>query len=89
MRHVTIKIFGQVHGVGFRDATYWTARKMHIAGFIMNEPDGSVYVEAEGDEGTLKEFVAWCEKGPWPAKVTKVETEWSDAGGKFTGFRIG
>jgi acylphosphatase len=88
MRHVNIKIFGEVQGVGFRDAAYWKARKAQIAGFVMNEPDGSVYVEAEGDEDALKEFVTWCEKGPFPAKVEKVEVEWKEAGGKFTGFRI-
>jgi acylphosphatase len=89
MKHVNIKIFGEVQGVGFRDATYWKARKSQIAGFVMNEPDGSVYVEAEGDEDTLKEFVAWCAKGPFPARVERIKTEWTEPGGKFTGFRIG
>jgi acylphosphatase len=83
-----MKIYGDVQGVGFRDATYWTARKMYIAGFVMNEPDGTVYIESEGEEETLKQFLVWCEKGPITAKVSKVESEWSDARGKFTGFRI-
>ena len=89
MKHVNIKIHGEVQGVGFRDATYWKARKLYVAGFVMNEPDGSVYIEAEGDEKAIEEFLAWCEKGPLPAKVKKIETEWKEAGGKFTGFRIG
>lgn len=89
MKHANIKIFGSVQGVGFRDATYWKARKMQVAGFVMNEPDGSVYVEAEGEEEILKKFVAWCAKGPWSAKVERIEVEWSEAAGKFTGFRIG
>jgi acylphosphatase len=55
----------------------------------MNEPDGTVYIEAEGEESALKEFLAWCRKGPITAKVTKVKTKWSKAHGKFTGFRIG
>ena len=86
---MNIKIFGEVQGVGFRDVAYWKARKSEIAGFIMNEPDGSVYIEAEGDEDELENFVAWCRKGPCPARVERVETEWSEPGGKFTGFRIG
>ncbi len=89
MKHVNIKIYGRVQGVGFRDETYWKARKLHIGGFVMNEPDGAVYIEAEGEEDALKEFLAWCGHGPWPAKVEKIEAEWSEAGGKFTGFRIG
>ena len=86
---LTMKIHGDVQGVGFRDAVYWTARKMHIAGFVMNEPDGTVFIDAEGEEEALREFLAWCEKGPITAKVANVESAWTDARGKFTGFRIG
>lgn len=77
-----------MQGVGFRDAAYWTARKLSVFGFIMNEPDGGVYIEAEGDSAALEDFLAWCRKGPITAKVTTVEVAWSDAHGKFTGFRI-
>jgi acylphosphatase len=89
MKNLRMKIYGRVQGVGYRDAAYWKARKMHVSGFIMNEPDGSVYVEAEADEATLHEFLTWCQSGPWTAKVDRVEEEWSEARGKFTGFRIG
>ena len=88
MKRVNIKIYGDVQGVGFRDAIYWKARRLQVAGFVMNEPDGSVYAEAEGDEEALIKFVEWCKKGPSTAKVSKVETEWTEAGGKFSGFRI-
>jgi len=89
MKNLKIKIFGDVMGVGFRDAAYWTARKLCIGGFVMNEADGTVYIEAEGDEMALKEFLAWCRKGPITAKVTKIKIAWSAARGKFTGFKIG
>jgi len=88
-KNLTLKISGEVHGVGFRNAAYWKARKLSVFGFIMNEPDGSVYIEAEGDEEALNDFLAWCQKGPITAKVSKVEVAWADAHGKFTGFRIG
>jgi acylphosphatase len=55
----------------------------------MNEPDGTVYVEAEGEKKALKEFLTWCRKGPIMAKVTKVKVTWSAPRGKFVGFRIG
>ena len=89
VRSLIIKIHGQVHGVGFRDAAYWKARKLHVAGFVMNETDGSVYIEAEGDEAELNEFLMWCRRGPWPAQVDKVDVEWGEPSGKFIGFRIG
>lgn len=78
-----------MHGVGFRDATYWTARKLHVAGFVMNDPEGFVYIEAEGDEKDLNDFLIWCKKGPVTAKVDRVEIEWLDDRGAFTGFRVG
>lgn len=78
-----------MHGVGFRDAAYWTARKTHIAGFVMNDPEGFVYIEAEGEAAALKDFLTWCHKGPVTARVSRVEAEWSDVEGTFTGFRIG
>jgi acylphosphatase len=87
--NLKMKIHGDVQGVGFRDAAYWTARKLCLAGFIMNEPDGTVYIEAEGEKAALDEFLAWCRKGPITAKIAKVEITWSPARGKFTGFRIG
>lgn len=89
MKNLKLKIHGDVQGVGFRDAVYWTARKLYIGGFVMNEPDDTVYIEAEGEEGALEEFLAWCRKGPITAKVKKVDAEWGPARGKFTGFRIG
>jgi len=89
MKNLRMKIYGEVQGVGFRDAAYWKARKLQVAGFVMNEPDGSVYLEAEGDEPALNDFLIWCRRGSWPARIERVEIEWSKAGGKFTGFRIG
>lgn len=88
-KNLMMKIRGDVQGVGFRDAAYWTARKMHVAGFVMNEPDGTVYIEAEGDEADLKKFLEWCRKGPVTAKVAGVDAAWAPPHGKFTGFRIG
>lgn len=88
MKGLTIKIYGEVQGVGFRDAAYWKARKLAVAGFVMNEPDGGVYIEAEGEEPALKEFLMWCEKGPVTARVSRLEVIWKEPGNKFTGFRI-
>jgi acylphosphatase len=88
VRNLKITIAGEVQGVGFRDATYWTARKLAVAGFVMNERDGTVYIEAEAEEAALKEFLLWCGKGPITAKVATVTTEWGDPHGKFSGFRI-
>ena len=54
VKNLKMKIFGEVQGVGFRDAVYWIARKLYVAGFVMNEPDGSIYIEAGGEEETIE-----------------------------------
>lgn len=78
MKHLSIRIYGRVQGVGFRYAAQGEMKKLRITGTARNEPDGSVYVEAEGDEAALKEFLIWCHKGPWLAKVERVEEEWKE-----------
>jgi len=40
VKHLIIKIYGDVQGVGLCDAAYWTARKVRVAVFMMNDPDG-------------------------------------------------
>jgi acylphosphatase len=37
--------------------------------------DGSVYVEAEGEENDLILFIQWCYSGPFWAKVEKVKQQ--------------
>jgi acylphosphatase len=72
MQHFNIKIFGIVQGVGFRYHAIRQASSIGIAGFVRNEPDGSVYIEAEGNDAGLAEFVNWCKTGPPHARVEDV-----------------
>ena len=36
------------------------------------------YIEAEGEDRVLRDFVAWCRQGPPHARVTQVLTTESD-----------
>lgn len=72
-KHVNIKIFGRVQGVFFRYFAKEKAEELEIKGFARNEPDGSLFIEAEGGEDNLKKFIVWCEEGPDSARVEKVE----------------
>lgn len=74
-KHFTIRVFGQVQGVFFRASTQKEAKNLNITGFAKNEPDGSVYIEAEGDPKSLNKFLKWCQNGPHWAKVDKVNIE--------------
>lgn len=73
-KHLNIKIYGRVQGVFFRISAKEKAESLGIVGFARNEPDGSVYIETEGQEDDLEEFIKWCQKGPEAAHVEKVET---------------
>ncbi len=74
MTRVNIKIFGEVQGVFFRRFARLKAMEIGITGFVKNEPDGAVYMEAEGGEKALGQFLEWCRHGPESAKVEKVES---------------
>lgn len=48
---------GWVQGVGFRYSAKYLAERMDITGWVRNEWDGSVVMEAQGSEQALSEFV--------------------------------
>jgi len=72
VKHLNIMITGKVQGVGFRETTKIIANQMMVNGFVRNEKDGSVYIEAEGEEIFLEEFVNWCHEGPDRSRVENV-----------------
>lgn len=86
-KHVSIRISGLVQGVFFRASTEAKARELNIAGFVQNEKDGSVYVEAEGEQQALERFVEWCHRGPDRARVDNCEVVEAEPKG-YTDFTI-
>ncbi|QIL50024.1 acylphosphatase [Weissella coleopterorum] len=61
---IRMKVYGLVQGVGFRWATRRLADQLGIVGFVINENDGSVLVEAQGEEFNLRKFITQIEIGP-------------------------
>lgn len=77
---VTIKVLGQVQGVGFRFTTKEAADQIGVTGVVRNENDGSVYVEAAGDKEQIDHFVDSLAKGPSPAaSVDRVIVEYDSS----------
>lgn len=68
-----IRVYGNVQGVSFRIAVKERAETLGIRGFVRNDPDGTVYIEAEGTPEAIAEFIGWCHKGPPLAEVETVE----------------
>lgn len=85
-KRVAMRVYGKVQGVFFRASTQEKARELSLSGFVRNEPDGSVYLEAEGEPATLKQLEQWVHQGPSRAQVEKVEVEEKEGLGKFDGF---
>ena len=73
MKHVSIRVYGKVQGVFFRASTKEKAHELSIHGSVRNEDDGSVAIEAEGDDEAIGEFLEWCKKGPKLAVVLRCE----------------
>ena len=71
--HLNIKIEGRVQGVGFRYIARNQARLLNVKGFVKNECDGTVYIEAEGTTEQISDFIKWCHEGPPTAMVTNVK----------------
>ena len=72
MRRVALVITGKVQGVFYRRDTQREAYKLNLGGFVRNEPDGSVYAEAEGPEKQVGALIRWCRRGPAHARVEDV-----------------
>ncbi|MFA6251460.1 MAG: acylphosphatase [Candidatus Paceibacterota bacterium] len=87
-KRINLKIYGRVQGVFFRDSAQKEARKLGLVGFARNDVDGTVYIEVEGEEEKLNEFIKWCQNGPDHAQVDKVEMQWLKATETFSDFKI-
>lgn len=73
MKHLDISVRGRVQGVFFRASTLEKARGLNVRGRVCNRDDGSVFVEAEGEEQALRELLEWLRRGPPRARVDTVE----------------
>jgi acylphosphatase len=85
---LSARIIGRVQGVGFRHFTRRTARRLDLEGWVRNEADGSVRLEAEGPRGDLEELLDAVRQGPSAARVENVHAEWDDAIEQFDGFTV-
>ena len=75
MKSVSIDVFGKVQGVWFRASTQRKARELAITGFVKNNSDGSVHIEAHGSEEAIAALERWCALGPRHAQVDMVKSE--------------
>ncbi len=85
---VKVKIRGIVQGVGFRYFTVLEARKTGVCGYVKNEPDGSVFSYAEGNEEDINSFVEFLKIGPASSTVENVDVVYGEWTGRYIDFKI-
>ncbi len=83
------KVYGRVQGVYFRAYTQQQAQHLGLKGFVRNEPDGSVCIEAQGNPEALQKLYEWSHEGSPLAEVKKVQLlEKTTTLKPFQGFTI-
>lgn len=68
-----VVVHGRVQGVGFRFYCQQQAEQQGLAGWVTNEPDGSVRAWFEGPSEQVEAMLTWCGQGPRSARVARVD----------------
>ncbi len=73
MPAMRLRVRGRVQGVGFRWFVRVQARRLGLAGWVANAPDGSVEIAASGDQAKLDDLRRACARGPDGAWVDAID----------------
>lgn len=87
MKRARVRVRGRVQGVFFRSEMQARARSLAVAGWVRNEPDGSVQAVFEGSTEAVESMIAWCARGPAGARVEDVTVEREEPRGEI-GFAV-
>ena len=60
-----LKFTGSVQGVGFRYRAQYAANGLRVTGWVKNEWDGSVSMEAQGTEEQINEMLKLISQGSY------------------------
>ena len=82
-----VVVTGRVQGVFFRDSMRREARRLGIAGWVRNCPDGTVQAHLEGSPDAVDALVRWSREGPRHASVDDVRVAEAQPAG-CTGFDV-
>jgi len=58
-----LQFFGRVQGVGFRYTAQYTASSLGLTGWVYNEYDGTVVMEVQGRESSIKKMIEKLDSG--------------------------
>lgn len=69
------RVSGKVQDLGFRRFIADTAFSIDITGWVRNDSDGSIELEAQGEENQLEQLLYNLEEGPCYAEVHGVQSK--------------
>lgn len=78
---------GRVQSVGFRWTSARAAREAGVVGWVINEPDGSVRLVAEGTDDQLDALLTLI-RTQMVGNIERERADRSAATGEFTSFEI-
>jgi acylphosphatase len=82
-----ITFVGRVQGVGFRWTTRRVAERFEVAGWVRNEPDGTVRCVAQGEVSELDTFVQAVQEA-MAGNITDTRTSQRAGRSDLDGFTI-
>lgn len=88
LKHMHVQVRGFVQGVSLRKYIQNKADSLGLKGFVQNQSDGSVIVEAEGEEIDLIELFEFIKSGPGMAEPEKIKYHFSNNIDNFSSFEI-
>ena len=84
----SIRIYGRVFNVGFRRYVHRYGLQCNVVGYVENDrADGSVHIEAEGEETDLNHFTILCGEGTPYSYITNMKIEAVPPKGQYSDFQ--
>ena len=85
---MSVRFDGHVQGVGFRFTTVELSRGLDLRGYVMNQPDGSVELVAEGPGLALQTLLDRIHAAHIARFITSESVSWSEATGTHDAFGV-
>ncbi len=85
---LNLTIHGVVQGVNLRSMIKVQALTLGLAGFVTNQADGTVIVEAEGEKEKMEELIKWLNTKPGNCQIYRMEDVWDEATDQYEDFVI-
>lgn len=85
---VHVYVSGRVQGVFFRGEMQDEAVTQGVTGWVRNLRDGRVEAVFEGDDDKVERLVEFCRRGPFGARVARVDVFHEGYTGEFRDFQV-